>query len=64
MLGSALVGLARYAEAEPLLLQSYRALSGLPKAEEATAAALRRIVGLYESWKSKSPEGGEVARAV
>jgi serine/threonine protein kinase/tetratricopeptide (TPR) repeat protein len=60
MHGAALLGQAKYADAEPLLLEGYRGLKQLegsiPAADaKRVAEALRRLVQLYEEW-GKSAE--------
>jgi hypothetical protein len=55
MLGGALLGRKRYAEAEPLLVSGYdgmkrRAASIPPPGRDRLTEALERLVRLYESW--------------
>jgi serine/threonine protein kinase/tetratricopeptide (TPR) repeat protein len=61
MLGDALLGQKRYAEAEPLLLKGYQELkdySPRPGAEikESTHAAVERLVKLYLLWGNKDQQ--------
>lgn len=51
MLGECLTAQQRYAEAEPLLLESYPVLKAkLGEQHARTVDALRRLVALYEAW--------------
>ena len=55
LLGVALLGQAKYADAEPLLLQGYQGMKSreatIPKTSKArTLEALERLVELYEEW--------------
>jgi tetratricopeptide (TPR) repeat protein len=55
LLGAALAGQNKYAEAEPLLLRSANALKAdaakLPPARRAPAiAAIERVIDLYDAW--------------
>jgi hypothetical protein len=55
LLGHALLGQARYAEAEPLLLEGYEGLvaheADIPQASKfRTTDAVQRLVQLYEAW--------------
>ena len=62
VLGAALMALARYDEAEVLLLNAQRVLKDIPGAQEQEARATRsRLVALYEAWGR--PEKAAVYRA-
>ena len=51
LLGASLTGLARYAEAEELLIEARKVLRDVPGREGREAAATRtRLVALYEAW--------------
>jgi tetratricopeptide (TPR) repeat protein len=51
LLGDCLTALGRYADAEPLLLDSYEQLRANPDAPaEQVRQALERIIGLYHAW--------------
>jgi len=50
-LGAALTGQGQYAEAEPLLVEAYTAMSGNPLCPaDLQRQAIHRIIRLYESW--------------
>jgi hypothetical protein len=49
LLGECLASQQRYEEAEPLLLGSRAALDGAGRSREG-AAALRRLIELYDNW--------------
>jgi serine/threonine-protein kinase len=58
-LGSALIGLKRYAEAEPILLDSYRVMSAKRGATNRTTLLIaQRLVELYTNWR-KPAEANE-----
>jgi serine/threonine protein kinase/Tfp pilus assembly protein PilF len=51
LLGAALANQAKYAEAEPLLLESYAGLKRLPRIpQKPVRNALGRLIKLYEAW--------------
>jgi len=50
LLGEALSGLGKHAEAEPLLLEGYAKMQPPKNAASRKSEALERIVKLYESW--------------
>jgi eukaryotic-like serine/threonine-protein kinase len=55
MLGEALMGQEKYAEAEPLLVAGYEGMNAReatipPEAKVRLTEALSRLVGLYEGW--------------
>ncbi len=62
LLGASLAGQKKYADAEPLLLQSYQGLqqrqSSLPPyliAPHRITESLERLVQLYEAWGKPAP---------
>ena len=64
ILGECLTKLARFTEAEPLLIDSAHALQGNSKAsEDRTTEAIQRVVDLYEAWNTAEPGVGYDARA-
>ncbi len=50
ILGYCLLKLGRYAEAEPLLVNSYQLLQSKEPQRKRTQKALQRVVVLYEAW--------------
>lgn len=68
MLGRALRGLGRFAEAEPLALQGAEGMLALAGQVPASAlpriaAALAGVVELYEAWETAEPNVGHAAKA-
>ena len=62
--GGCLSRLAKFTEAEPLLIDSAHALQGNSKAsEDRTTEAIQRVVDLYEAWNSAEPGKGYDDRA-
>lgn len=58
-LGTSLVHLGRYEEAEPLLLEGYRGrIEVFDAADDRTQRAIQGLVTLYESW-NKPDEAAE-----
>jgi hypothetical protein len=56
LLGAALLGQKRYAEAEPLLVSGYNGMKDAPAASaDRKRLALARVVLLYESWNRAQP---------
>jgi len=52
VLGECLARQRRFAEAEPLVVESYEALKAFRgEQDERTVEALARVVALYEAWK-------------
>jgi hypothetical protein len=57
LLGAILCGLGRYAEAEPLLVESYEKLRDDPGVrQERKKELLDRIVRLYDLWEVAEPD--------
>ena len=50
LLGGALAGQKKYAEAEPLLVEGYENMKPPPPAAVRKKEALERVVELYEAW--------------
>lgn len=50
MLGEALAGQGRYAEAEPLLVEGYEKMAPPKSAVSRKREALERVIKLYETW--------------
>jgi hypothetical protein len=64
LLGTALSGQGRFADAEPLLLEGYARLKDDPGVSaDRKHGALERIVRLYESWDEARPGGEMTAQA-
>jgi hypothetical protein len=66
MLGGALLGQQRFAEAEPLLLAAYDGLKHQPHilfGVEVRCETLERIVSLYEGWHAAEPGNGYEQKA-
>ena len=52
LLGGVLTGQERFAEAEPLLVESWETLQHKPGLKESRRAAfLKRVIALYEAWQ-------------
>ena len=70
LLGAALAGQGKYAEAEPLLVNGYNEMKDDPRVQPPTATldrkreALERIVRLYEAWEAAEPGQGHREKAV
>ncbi len=64
-LGACLTLQGRYADAEPLLVNSYgfHELRGVSEPETYTRESLRRIIDLYEAWDASEPGEGYDAKA-
>ena len=59
LLGGALLGQKKYADAEPLLVQGYEGMKALeakmpPKARYRLTEALERLVQLYDAWDKQA----------
>ena len=68
MLGGALLGQKKYAEAEPLLLAGYEGMKQREKTIPALGnirlpEALERLVDLYTDWQAAEPDKGYDAKA-
>jgi hypothetical protein len=50
LLGGAVLGQGRHAEAEPLLLEGYEKMEPPADAANRRSEALERVIALYESW--------------
>jgi hypothetical protein len=50
MLGEALVGLGKHAEAEPLVVEAYERMEPPPDIAYRKGEALERVIALYEAW--------------
>ena len=50
LLGATLIALARYGEAEAVLLEAHRDLKATPGQDREASATLARLVALYDAW--------------
>lgn len=64
VLGAALLERGKFGDAEPLLLSSYKAMSGDTTVSPwSKARALKRLVDLYEKWDEAAPNSGKITEA-
>lgn len=64
VLGAALAGQEKLAEAEPLLIEGYEQMKPPPAAISRKQEALERIASLYDAWHAADPAEGYDVKAV
>ena len=62
-LGEALAGQAKFAEAEPRLVEGYEKMTPPPHIANRKQQALERIIKLYDAWHAAEPNQGYDAKA-
>jgi hypothetical protein len=63
LLGAAVLGLKRYSEAEPLIVEGYDGLKDDPAVSpDRKRRALDRVVELYRTWNAAQPDPARSAK--